>query len=68
VVRATYLLAPSNLGLNSLWYLYGSVVVVAARASGHNCSHTPVKVLPVLIDTPEPLNNGNNDVKHRASE
>ena len=40
-----YGLAPSEFGFNSRWYPYESLVA-AARASGQNYSHAPVKVLP----------------------
>ena len=47
---------PTERGFNSCWYPYDSVAA-AARASSLNCSCAPsVKVLPVVVDTSEPLN------------
>lgn len=48
--RVQLLLAPT-------WSL-----VVAGRASSQNCSHAPVKVLPILVGMPEPLNKAVSDV------
>jgi len=47
---------------NSRWYPY-EPRVVAGKAFSQNCSCVPVKVLPTLVGTSEPLNKGVSDVK-----
>ena len=42
-------------------------LVAAGRASGQNCSHAPVKVLPTMLGMAEPLNEVVIDVKYRRN-
>jgi len=49
-------------GFSSRWYPDESLVA-AGRASGQDCSHVPVKVPPILVDTSELLNKGVTYIK-----
>jgi len=51
----------------NLWYPCESLVA-AGRAYGQHCCRASVKVLPVLVDTFDPLDKGVSDIKFWMSD